>query len=140
MKKCLRIFLAAVIVCCFAGCCSSHSFEESSRVAATCEAAGSVTQKCTNCGQEETTVLPATGHTYTEEILREASCTAAGLKKMTCSGCGAQREGAKRFCTVCGHDFEAKEDNRVVEVKVVRPAAAVQPDAEEPDHMENAGE
>ena len=102
MKKCLTIFLAAVIVCCFAGCCSSHSFEESARVAATCEAAGSVTQKCTNCGQEETTVLPATGHTYTEEILQEASCTAAGLKKITCSGCGA---GVEKEIPILPHDY-----------------------------------
>lgn len=97
-----------------------------------CAACGSAQAKdakfCSNCGYR----MP-------EEAPRPAAPEATPEAEY-CPECGALRETGKRFCTVCGKDFEAKTEAEVVEVKVVRPAAVVQPDAEEPEMHETAGE
>ncbi len=53
----------------------------------TCTSDGEESRKCTNCGETETRVIPAS-HNFGEWIIKEATCTVDGEKKRTCIDCG----------------------------------------------------
>ena len=55
-------------------------------VPATCTADGSVTTRCTVCGEETVEVIPATGHAY-DCVVTDATCTEDGSKVYTCAVC-----------------------------------------------------
>lgn len=52
----------------------------------TCTADGSVTTRCTVCGEETVEVIPATGHAY-DCVVTGATCTEDGSKVYTCAVC-----------------------------------------------------
>ena len=64
-----------------------HVYAESSKTAATCEADGKVTYKCSLCNATYDEVLPATGHTLGTATVVEATCTAPGTSTSRCSVC-----------------------------------------------------
>lgn len=64
----------------------AHNFETIT-VEATCTEDGSVTTKCTICGEETVEVLPATGHDY-GCVETAATCGKDGSKIYTCGFCG----------------------------------------------------
>lgn len=67
----------------------THSYEEISRVEASCTEAGSVTYKCTGCEDTYTDDIEATGHIAGEwEVIVEATYTAEGTQEKHCSVCG----------------------------------------------------
>ncbi len=70
--------------------CLHTNKTEVSRVDATCSAAGEVVEKCSSCGEETTTAIPATGnHTEGSWIVdKEATATEDGSKHTECTVCG----------------------------------------------------
>ena len=63
----------------------THTYEEISRTESTCRTAGSITERCTACGDVRTTVLALSGHswptgwTYNEQTeMDEKRCTVCG--------------------------------------------------------------
>ena len=67
-----------------------HVKDEGTRVEPTCEKKGSITYKCTKCGEVmEVVELDATGHIWDAgKVTKEATETAEGVKTYTCSVCG----------------------------------------------------
>lgn len=61
---------------------------ETSRVPATCTAAGSVSYDCSVCHEKKTDPLPALDHAWMETDRQPATCTEAGFVKRSCSRCG----------------------------------------------------
>lgn len=119
-----------------------HSFGTWKTVkAATCVATGLRSHTCTNCGIEETEVIPVTGkHTMSNwKTVKAATCVATGLRSHTCTNCGieetevlpatgkhtmgswkttseatAVKEGKReRTCKVCGK----KETSKIAKLK-----------------------
>lgn len=71
---------------------AGHTIEET-RIEPTCTEDGSITRTCTECGESETQLLPATGHVPGELItVREPSTTQEGLQQRVCTVCGAVLE------------------------------------------------
>jgi len=70
--------------------CEEHKFEVVSEKPASCEADGEKVEKCTVCGEEKTTVIPATGHALNTLVksIKEATCTEAGEGLFLCDNCG----------------------------------------------------
>lgn len=68
----------------------THVKDEGTRVEPTCTKAGSVTYKCTKCGDVmEVVKLPAKGHKWNNgKTVRKATEKRTGLRRYTCSGCG----------------------------------------------------
>ena len=68
----------------------THIKDEGTRVEPTCTKAGSVTYKCTKCGDVmEVVKLPAEGHKWNNgKTVRKATEKRTGLRRYTCSGCG----------------------------------------------------
>ncbi|MBE6922166.1 MAG: hypothetical protein E7465_03175 [Ruminococcaceae bacterium] len=64
---------------------TSHTWEVTESVAATCETDGYETLVCTDCGETKTTVIPATGHNYSSVV--QNTCTGS-CTIYTCSACG----------------------------------------------------
>ncbi len=64
---------------------AEHNFETIT-VDATCTVDGSVTTKCTICGEETVEVIPATGHDY-KCVETAATCGKDGSKVYTCGNC-----------------------------------------------------
>ena len=64
---------------------AEHNFETIT-VEATCTEDGSVTTKCTVCGEETVEVIPATGHDY-DYVETAATCGENGSKVYTCTKC-----------------------------------------------------
>ncbi len=64
---------------------AEHNFETIT-VDATCTEDGSITTKCTICGEETVEVIPATGHNY-EVTVTAPTCTEDGYTTYTCA-CG----------------------------------------------------
>ena len=67
---------------------TSHTWEVTESVAATCETDGYETLVCTDCGETKTTVVPATGHAYSSVI------------QNTCTG-----SCTIYTCAICGHSY-----------------------------------
>ena len=66
-----------------------HSYQETSRVEATCTADGVITYTCVDGDDSYTETIPATGHSYDNGVVtKEASCETAGVKTYTCANCG----------------------------------------------------
>ena len=104
-----------------------HNFETIT-VEATCTEDGSITTKCTVCGEETVEVIPATGHDY-ECAVTDATCGADGQKVYTCTKCEdaytetipatenhtyesvtvdatcTETGSVTHSCTVCGHSY-----------------------------------
>ena len=81
--------------------------------AATCTTTGVKTRICTQCGNTETGVVPATGHAWGEwAVVTPANCFAEGLEQRICANDPAHIETraipatghtfANGVCTVCG--------------------------------------
>lgn len=67
----------------------NHNYEEVSRIEATCNAAGTVQERCTVCDKEKTTLIPKTGiHNYGEVTVVDATCKEAAHRERTCVDCG----------------------------------------------------
>lgn len=61
--------------------------------AATCTETGQKKFTCTDCGEEKTETIDATGHSWGEEtVIKEATCTEAGESGCFCTVCGVQNE------------------------------------------------
>ena len=73
-----------------------HVKDEGTRVEPTCEKKGSITYKCTKCGEDmEVVELDATGHKWDAgKVTKEATETAEGVKTYTCSVCGKTKTEA----------------------------------------------
>ena len=65
-----------------------HSYQETSRVEATCTADGVITYTCVDGDDSYTEPIPATGHSYEATVTKEATCEEAGVKTYTCTACG----------------------------------------------------
>ena len=65
-----------------------HVFEDVEEIEATCTENGSITKKCSDCGETVTEVVPATGHNPELIEAIEASLASYGRKKYKCSTCG----------------------------------------------------
>ncbi len=66
-----------------------HTNTTTETVDATCTAAGSITERCDNCGAViSTETIPATGHGTTTKTTTDATCTTAGSITETCDDCG----------------------------------------------------
>ena len=74
----------------------THIKGEGTRVEPTCEKKGSITYKCTKCGEVlEVVELDATGHTWDEgKVTKEATETEEGEKTYTCIVCGKTKTEA----------------------------------------------
>ena len=67
-----------------------HSYQETSRVEATCTENGTITYTCVDGDDSYTETIPATGHNYDNGVVtKEATCEAAGIKTYTCANCAA---------------------------------------------------
>ena len=64
---------------------TSHTWEVTETVAATCTADGYTTSVCADCGEAKTTVLSATGHDY-DSVVKD-TCTGS-YTVYTCAACG----------------------------------------------------
>ena len=73
-----------------------HVKDTGTRVEPTCEKKGSITYKCTKCGEVmEVEELDATGHKWDAgKVTKEATETAEGVKTYTCSVCGKTKTEA----------------------------------------------
>ena len=73
-----------------------HVKDKGTRVEPTCEKKGSITYKCTKCGEVmEVVELDATGHIWDAgKVTKEATETAEGVKTYTCSVCGKTKTEA----------------------------------------------
>ena len=106
-----------------------HVYKEKSSVAATCEADGKVSYKCSACGNEYEKTVPAFGHKLGAAKIVESTCTTAGSSTATCATCGTKVvenlpilghtvkweliDGTPvQTCEVCDHNaiFRAKGD------------------------------
>ncbi len=67
---------------------TSHTWEVTETVAATCTADGYTVTVCTDCGETKTAVVAATGHDYDSEV------------KNTCTG-----SSTVYTCATCGHSY-----------------------------------
>ena len=62
------------------------TFEETSRVDASCGVKGEITYTCV-CGESYTEEIPALKHEYVITSMRQPTCTAKGVKEVTCEHC-----------------------------------------------------
>ena len=71
----------------------THVKDEGTRVEPTCEKKGSITYKCTKCGEVvEVVEIDATGHTWDAgTVTKEPTETAEGEKTYTCTACGGTK-------------------------------------------------
>ena len=81
-----------------------HSYQEISRVEATCTADGVITYTCVDGDDSYTETIPATGHSYESTVTKEATCEAEGVKTFTCADCGATYTEA---IPATGHSYKA---------------------------------
>ena len=66
-----------------------HVKDNGTRVEPTCEEKGSITYKCTKCGEVvEIVELDAIGHSYTSKVTKVATITNTGIRTYTCTRCG----------------------------------------------------
>ncbi len=88
--------------------CTNHNWVETSRVNATCEADGSVTYTCKNCGATKTETLAKLGHDWVETII-EPTCEEDGSITYTCKNGGETRT---ETIPKLGHEwFETERGN-----------------------------
>lgn len=74
----------------------THSYEEISRIGASCTEAGSVTYKCTGCDDTYSDDIPATGHIAGDWVVTlEPTYTEVGSKS--------------KYCTTCSEVLETEE-------------------------------
>lgn len=86
MSTMLVVVLAVAVVFAISSCKKEHVHEfDTKTVAATCTTDGKVVKTC-ECGEIQTTTIPATGHTF-KTVTVESTCTAEGLITNTCA-CG----------------------------------------------------
>ena len=73
-----------------------HVKDKGTRVEPTCEKKGSITYKCTKCGEVmEVVELAATGHKWDAgKVTKEPTLAAEGVKTYTCSVCGKTKTEA----------------------------------------------
>ena len=65
---------------------AQHNFETVT-VDATCTQDGSITTRCTICGEQTVEIIKATGHDY-GCVVTDPTCEAEGSKVFTCAACG----------------------------------------------------
>ena len=80
---------------------AEHTYETTT-VEATCTTDGSVTTRCTICGEETVEVLPAVGHKH-ETVTVDATCTENGSVTTRCTVCG---EEAVEVIEAKGHAYD----------------------------------
>ncbi len=87
------------------GALIEHNWVETARTEATCEVDGSVSYKCSRCGDTKTDVLPATGHDY-EATVTPPTCTEAGYTTYVCKN-DASHTYTEAGEPALGHDYKA---------------------------------
>ena len=102
-----------------------HVKDKGTRVEPTCEKKGSITYKCTKCGEVmEVVELAATGHKWDAgKVTKEPTLAAEGVKTYTCSVCGKTKTEAipKKTATtpqLPKKDDVVKDDKTSVKVEV----------------------
>ena len=67
---------------------TTHVKDNGTRVEPTCENKGSITYKCTKCGEvTEVVELAALGHNYTSQVTTEPTTDKEGVRTYTCERC-----------------------------------------------------
>lgn len=73
--------------------CNQHEYEETSRIASTCNTAGSITETCTICNSKKITPLELDPNNHEGESIKtvvvEPTCISYGIEKEECSVCSA---------------------------------------------------
>ena len=89
-----------------AGAAADHIWSEwKIEKKASCEAAGTETRTCSDCGKTETREIKALGHDWSrKEQIQAADCETAGKETRSCSRCG-KTETAE--IPALGHDWSA---------------------------------
>ena len=82
-----------------------HQFGEAETTAATCEADGAIVQKCKNCSETYSEIIPATGHDYKITTVR-ATCTKDGYVYKECQNAGCTSKETTTL-EAKGHTYEA---------------------------------
>lgn len=84
-----------------------HSWDDGMvTVPATCTQDGVRTYTCTDCGEQKTESIPATGHTPVTDVAVAPTCTEPGLTQGShCSVCGKIIE-AQEVVPAVGHQYE----------------------------------
>lgn len=97
------VFTAGAV---FAAACGHvHTFGEWLETPATCTEDGLKTRVCTECGEEESEVIPALGHTEKTLAAIDATCTESGLTEgVYCEVCGLTLT-EQQTVGALGHDF-----------------------------------
>ena len=84
-----------------------HDYKVISTVAATCEAGGSTTYKCSLCGEEKNETVNALGHSFGDWTVKTpATCETAAEEERKCSRCGKTEE--RTSGEALGHNGEWK--------------------------------
>lgn len=81
---------------------TGHHYVESEKTAATCGHAGSVTYKCSNCGDTYSESIDQLEHDYAVTSTVEATCTEGGYTLETCKNCGDAKKTNETEAV--GHD------------------------------------
>jgi len=82
---------------------TDHKYVEQSRVAATCEAAGSVSYKCSVCSATKTETLAALGHNYVATVT-PPSCISQGYTTYVCAN-DASHTYIDNYTAMIEHNF-----------------------------------
>ena len=121
MKKVLKIVLIVfavifVITVCLVLCSHKHQWSEwQVTKVPTCTENGVNTRMCDDCGESQTTSVPATGHAYGEwQTETVATCIATGIDAQYCTICnhkntkttyGNHQLNSQNICTTCSKQF-----------------------------------
>ena len=86
----------------------THKWEEDNDVpkkAATCTENGSITYKCSKCGETKEDIIPMTGHNFVKDPNGsiEAGCETDGKDHYKCSKCGETKDETR---DALGHQFD----------------------------------
>lgn len=79
-----------------------HNYQEKEKIAATCDAKGSVTYECANCSDIYTVDLQQLTHEYTPPVTFAPTCTKEGYTSETCKYCGDIKK--TNIIEATGHD------------------------------------
>ena len=79
-----------------------HNYQEKEKIAATCDAKGSVTYECANCSDIYTVDLQQLAHEYTPPVTFAPTCTKEGYTSETCKYCGKIKK--TNIVEATGHD------------------------------------
>lgn len=92
---------------------SQHTFALVEEIEPGCTVAGSCKTRCTQCGQEQVTPIPAVGHSWGAWTVQQyATCTENGVQMRPCTRCDLRDE---RPIPATGHRIVSEKRNGVDE-------------------------